>query len=75
MIPTFAGQATRGETYAKLLYHLTECQELAAVMAHLHNTEEHSFKDRALAKGWLTLSEMFKRIQHQVTSLASGALQ
>lgn len=74
MIPTFGGHATRGETYAKLSYHLIECQELAAVMAHLHNTET-SLGDRAKAQGWLTVSEMFKRIQHQLTSLAAGGLQ
>ncbi len=73
MIPTFGGHATRGETYAKLCHHLVECQELAAVMSHLHNTET-SAKDRIMAKGWLTVSEMFKRIQHQLTSLAAGGL-
>ena len=73
-IPTFGGTATRGETYAKLMYHLTECQELAAVMSHLHNTET-SPKDRALASGWLTVSEMFKRMSSKLTSLAAGSLQ
>ncbi len=72
-IPTIGGVATRSESYTKLLHHLIECQELCAVMAHLHNTEDNNM-DHLLAKGWLGMSELFKRIQHQVTELAMGKL-
>lgn len=73
-ISTFAGIATRGETYSKFMHHLGECQELAAVMAHLHNTET-THKDIAMARGWLTVSEMFKQMRGKIISLASGNLQ
>ncbi len=72
-IPTIGGVATRSETYTKLLHHLIECQEMCAVMAHLHNTEDNKM-DQLLAKGWLGMSELFKRMQHQVTELATGKL-
>lgn len=63
---------TTGETFAKLLHHLREAQDCAATLAHLHNTEEHSIKDIALARGWLSVSEFFKMVQHRVTELAKG---
>jgi hypothetical protein len=72
-IPTIGGRATRSEVYTKLLHHLIEVQELCAVMAHLHNTESNKM-DQLLAKGWLGMSELFKKIQHQVTDLAMGKL-
>ncbi len=72
-IPTIGGLATRSESYTKLLHHLIECQELCAVMAHLHNTEGNNM-DQLLAKGWLGMSELFKRMQGQVTELAMGKL-
>ena len=74
MIPTFGGQVTRSETYSKFMYHLAECQELAAVMSHLHNTET-SRHDLALASGWLTVSEMFKQMRGKIISLAQGSFQ
>lgn len=73
-IPTFGGVATRGETYAKLSYYLIECQELAAVMSHLHNTEATA-KDIALSRAWLQVSENFRRLQHTLTGLATGSFQ
>lgn len=72
-IPTIGGRASRSETYIKLLHHIREAQELAAVMGHLHNTEGNEM-DRVLAKGWLGISELMGRMAHQVTSLASGKL-
>jgi hypothetical protein len=73
-IPTRGGIATHGETYTKLNYHIIECQELAAVMSHLHNTES-SPKDLLLASAWLQVSEQFKQIQKSLTRLAMGRLQ
>jgi hypothetical protein len=73
-IPTFGGIPTRGETYAKLNHHLIECQELAAIMSHLHNTEGNA-KDLLLARSWLAVSTNFKQIQKTLTKLAMGNLQ
>lgn len=73
VIPTFGGVVTKSETFSKLLHHLREAQSLAAVMAHLHQTEG-SAKDFILAKGWLGISEMFKRVQDQIINLAQGRL-
>ena len=73
-IPTIGGVATRGETFTKLLHHIRESQELAAVMAHLHQTEDNHM-DKLLAKGWLGISELFARTATQVTKLAMGRLQ
>jgi hypothetical protein len=71
---TIRGQVTRGETFAKLNECLIECQELAAVMAHLHNTEDGR-KDRLVAQGWLGIAELLKRMQTQVIKLAMSKLQ
>jgi len=71
---TIGGQVTRSEVYAKLLDHVREAQDCAALMAHLHNTENNDM-DKLLAKGWLAMSEMFKLTAHQVTELASNKLQ
>jgi hypothetical protein len=73
-IPTIGGQVTRGEVYTKLLHHIRECQELSAVMGHLHNTE-HNSMDKTLAQGWLGMSELFGRTAVQVTKLAMNKLQ
>lgn len=62
---------TQGESFAKLMEHLRYAQEDAATLAHLANANDN----RALAKGWLAVSEMFKKVQHQVTLLATGKLQ
>lgn len=65
---------TRGETYAQLLEYLVKAQEASAMLAHLHNTEGSSL-DATLAKGWLGISELLKRMQTQVTKMAMGRLQ
>lgn len=65
---------TRGETYAQLTEHLRKAQEACAMMAHLHNTEDNKV-DRLLARGWLGMEELMKRIVHQVVELAKGRLQ
>lgn len=73
-IPTFGGQATRGETFAKLIHHLREAQDMAALMGHLHNTEGNDM-DKLLAKGWLGVSELIKGMTVKVTSLAMKRMQ
>ena len=71
---TSGGVVTRGETFAKLLFHLREAQDQAAVMAHLENTESGPHA-AASAKGWLMVSEMMRRIVKQVTDMARSGLQ
>lgn len=73
-IPTIGGVATRGETYTKLLHHIREAQDMAAVMAHLHNTEGNDM-DKLLAKGWLGISELMGRIATRVTEMAMKRMQ
>lgn len=71
---TLAGVPTRGLTYAKLCDALHEAQDAAAMMAHLHQTEGNP-TDSTLAHGWLGISELLKRMIHQVTLLAANKLQ
>lgn len=71
---TRGGQVSRSEVYLKLLDHVREAQDCAALMSHLHNTED-SPKDKIMALGWLTMSELFKRCADQVTMMAQGKMQ
>lgn len=73
MYQTTAGRPDRGVTYAKLMDHLREAQECAAMLSHLHNTEGND-RDKLIAKGWLAVAEMFRKVQFQVTHLAMGRL-
>jgi hypothetical protein len=68
---TIGGQVTQGETYMKLMDHLREAQECAAVLSHLTGLND----EKLLSQGWLGISEMFKLIQGQVTKLATKGLQ
>lgn len=70
---TSGGLPTRGLTYSKLLEHLREAQECAAMMGHLTKAEgTHS--DDAIGDGWLTVSENLRRMQHIITMLATSRL-
>ena len=70
---THAGLPTHSLIYTQLNEKLIECQELCAMNAHLFNTEGNHM-DNLLAKGWLGMSELFKRMQFQITELAKGKL-
>jgi len=70
---TKAGVPDRGATYAVLMDHIREAQKHAAILAHLHNTEGND-RDKLIAKGWLMIAEMFRRMQHQITQLAQGRI-
>lgn len=70
---TKGGIVTRSETFLKLLHHLDEARDCAAVIAHLHKTEDTN-KDAVLAMGWLAVAELFKRVRLQVVDLAQGKL-
>jgi len=71
---TTAGLPTRGLLYAQLHEKLIECQEICLMISHLQNTEDNHM-DKLLAKGWLGVGELFKRIQFTITEMAKGKLQ
>ena len=71
---TFGGVPTRGEAYSKLMHHLHEAVDQAAVLSHLHNTED-SPMDKVMAKGWLGISELLLRMIAQITKLAMAKFQ
>ncbi len=70
---TLGGSPSRSGTYMKIIDLVDQLIDQCAVMAHLHNTEGNPM-DRTLAKGWLGMSELFKRLRHQVTALAANKL-
>ena len=70
---TKGGLVSRSDTYVKLLHHLDEARDCAAVIAHLHQTEDTN-KDRVMAMGWLAIANLMKRIREKVTELAMGKL-
>lgn len=55
-----------GEVFAKLIHHIEEAQEAAAMLAHL----QHDLSPK-LARNWLAVSENFKNIKRAVTSIAT----
>lgn len=65
---------THGETYAKLFEHLRLAQEDCALLAHLTRAEGGK-KSHAVADGWISISELMKRIEYQVTQLAQRKMQ
>ena len=71
---TIGGTVTRGETFAKLIHHINEAADQAAVLSHLHNTET-SEMDKLFAKGWLGVHELLLRMRHQITELAKNKFQ
>ena len=71
---TIGGVVTRGETFTKLLHHLDEARDMAATLAHLHQTEGNKM-DELLAKGWLGVAELLKIQRKHIVNLAKGAMQ
>lgn len=65
---------TRGEVFDKLLHHMREAQSCMAIMAHLHNTEGNPV-DASLARGWLLMEELCRKMIAKLTLLAQGRLQ
>lgn len=74
MYETQAGLPTKGLTYAQIMEKLRELQELYAMMAHIHNAQGTD-GDALLARGWLGMEQLTKRIAYQVTELAKRGLQ
>lgn len=71
---TTGGTVTRGEAFSKLLYHLNEAADQAAVLSHLHNTEISKL-DELSAKGWLAVHEMLLLVRNKITKLAANKFQ
>lgn len=71
---TIGGEVTRGEAFSKLLHHLNEAADQAAVLSHLHNTEI-SEMDQLMAKGWLGIHELMLRMRHTITEMAKNKFQ
>lgn len=71
---TIGGVVTRGEAYSKLIHHMEEAANQAAVLAHLHRTEGNKMDD-LLATGWLGIHELLLRMKTQITKMAMKKLQ
>ncbi len=71
---TTGGVPTRGDAYAKLIHHLSEAADQAAVLSHLHNTEDTQM-EKLMAKGWLGVHELIMRMMTQITKLAMNKFQ
>jgi hypothetical protein len=71
---TTAGIPTRGDAFAKLMYHLREAADQAALLSHLHNTEDGEL-DKLSAKGWLGVHGLLLRLVHTITELAKNKFQ
>lgn len=71
---TTGGQVTRGDAFSKLIHHLNEAADQAAVMSHLHNTEDSEL-DKLTARGWLGVHELLLRTRAQITKLAMNKFQ
>lgn len=63
----------RSEVFAKMIDLVDQIISCAAMMAHLHRTEDGE-KDKKLAVGWIMISETFKAIRHKVVLLGQGRL-
>lgn len=64
---------TKSEEYAKLIENLRHAQENAAMLAHLNNADGDKMGN-LLARGWLGVEELLKKMQHQIMQLAMGKL-
>lgn len=71
---TTGGVPTRSEAYTKLIWHLREAADQAAVLSHLHNTEDTQL-EKLVAKGWLGIHELLLRLVAQITKLAANKFQ
>ncbi len=71
---TIGGIPTKDEAYRLLMHHLSEAQNQALVIGHLHKTED-SHLDDLLAKGWYGVGEMLAMAREQIRQLAMGRMQ
>ncbi len=71
---TTAGIPTRSDAYSKLMHHLSEAADQAAVLSHLHNTEDSAL-DKLAARSWLGIHELLLRMRAQIIELAKNKFQ
>lgn len=71
---TIGGQVTKAEAFSKLIHHIVEAADQAAVLSHLHNTET-STMDQLIAKGWLGVHELLMSLRDKITKLAANKFQ
>lgn len=71
---TTAGIPTRGDAYSKLIYHLEEAADQAAVLSHIHNTEDVPV-DKLYAASWLKVHEGLLTFRNNVINLAKNKSQ
>ena len=71
---TVGGVVTRSEAYTKLMHHLDEAADQAAVLSHLHSTEIGQM-DALIAKGWLGVHQMLLLVRDQVRKYAATKFQ
>lgn len=61
---------TKGECFSRLIEYLRKAQEESATLAHLSAAQDEKRRSR----GWLTVSQLLKQVQHNVTDLATKGL-
>lgn len=66
---------TQAEVYARMRENMVKVQEDAYLLSHLTRSMSNSRKDAALADGWFSVGELFKRMLYQVNMLMQGKLQ
>jgi hypothetical protein len=71
---TISGYVTRGEAFSKLLHHLNEAADQAAVISHLHNTEA-SEMEALMAKGWIGVHQMLLLVRDKILTMAKDKFQ
>ena len=69
----FGPQRTIGEIFTLLNETLIECEELCAVIGHLHMTEDDK-ADATLASGWRGISQLLYRARIQIIKFSQGKL-
>ena len=65
------GLPTQGQAYEKLIHHLREAQDTAALLAHLTRAQG-SVRDNLIANGWVSIHELIGKMCHNVTDIAQG---
>jgi hypothetical protein len=67
---TKGGHISESETFAQLIEYLRMSQECCYVLGHYRKAQD----DELIGTGWLAVGEMLKKVQEQVTSLATKRL-
>ena len=71
---TTGGIPTRDGAYTKLMWHLSEAADQAAVLSHIYNTEDSDL-DKLIAKGWLGVHHLLMMVIEKIRNLAATKFQ